>query len=450
MDTYTLIIVFSATIIGSYFFNIISKATKIPSVLLLMSAGIAVQGALHEGEINTLESILPVLGNIGLIMIVLEAALDLELSTGKIGLIVRSLSVALLGLVITVFAGVAIIYYGFKEFYHTEPSFMQCLAYSIPLSIMSSAIVIPSVISLRRDKREFMIYESTFSDILGIMFFYFLMGNAESESAQNVFLNIAGNIILTLILAAIVSYGLVYMFQRIKSQVKLFLIISVLMLMYALGKKLHLSSLVIILSFGLVLNNPGIFFRGRLSNFVNTRTVAPIMRDFHVITLETSFVIRTFFFIIFGVTISLTSLINWKVAAIAGALLFSMYLIRYILMRIILKKRFKTQLFLAPRGLITILLYFSILSEHPEFIIPEFDPGILLYVIILTSIIMAIALITDRGEKVTEVIFSNIKENIQDLRDLPRSMLHEMQREEEKKEDEPEDKPEEEKEPEEK
>ena len=47
------------------------------------------------------------------------------------------------------------------------------LLYAIPLSIMSSAIIIPSVGSLSPEKREFMIYESAFSDILGIMFFYF-------------------------------------------------------------------------------------------------------------------------------------------------------------------------------------------------------------------------------------------------------------------------------------
>jgi NhaP-type Na+/H+ or K+/H+ antiporter len=427
MDPYTLIIIFSATIIGSYFFNIIARRTKIPAVLLLMGAGMAIQGAVKPADVDTLEGMLPILGNVGLIMIVLEAALDLELRREKLTLILKSFVVAVVGLGLCVTAAVFIIYHGMAGLFDIHPTYTQAFAYAIPLSIMSSAIIIPSVISLRKEPREFMIYESTFSDILGIMLFYFLMGSSDQEGPDEVILGIVGNIVLTVILAAVVSYGLVYIFQRIKSQIKLFLIISVLMLMYALGKKLHLSSLVVILAFGLVLNNTRLFFRGRLSRFVNESSVAPIMRDFHIITLETAFVVRTFFFLIFGITITLSSLVNWKVAALAGGILASIFIVRLIVMKLVVKRRFVTMAFIAPRGLITILLFFSIIQEHQEFMIPGFDSGILLYIILMSSIIMAIALIADRGEKVTNVLISNIKENIQDLKDLPKSVLHELQ-----------------------
>ena len=62
-----------------------------------------------------------------------------------------------------------------NQFYHEDP--IISLVYAVPLSIVSSAIVIPSVGSLMPEKKEFMIYEGTFSDILGIMFFYFLVEN---------------------------------------------------------------------------------------------------------------------------------------------------------------------------------------------------------------------------------------------------------------------------------
>ena len=50
------------------------------------------------------------------------------------------------------------------------------------------------------------------------------------------------------------------------------------------------------------------------------------------------------------------------------------------------------QVFIGPRGLITILLFYSI---PDEMLVPGFDKGILLFVIIVTSLIMTWALISD-------------------------------------------------------
>ena len=51
------------------------------------------------------------------------------------------------------------------------------------------------------------------------------------------------------------------------------------------------------------------------------------------------------------------------------------------------------QLFIAPRGLITVLLFYAIPIEAN---VPNFDPGILFFIIICTSIIMTLALIFDK------------------------------------------------------
>ena len=50
------------------------------------------------------------------------------------------------------------------------------LLITIPLSILSSAILLPSIDSIEENKREFLIYESTFSDIVGIIVFYTVLG----------------------------------------------------------------------------------------------------------------------------------------------------------------------------------------------------------------------------------------------------------------------------------
>ncbi len=409
MDPFVLIIFFSSIIIVSFFCNILAKKTNIPSVLMLIGVGLLVQPIIDATNpdiprFQVLE-ILKVLGNAGLVMIVLEGALDLELTKEKRPMIINSFLTAIIGLFASTAAIAAIIYYIYGII-NPNVQFYDCIIYGIPLSIMSSAIIIPSVGGLAGHKKEFMVYESTFSDILGIMLFYFLIGNEES-APYSVAINIVLNVVATVVVSAIVAYGLVYIFQRLKTQVKLFLIIAVLMLMFSLGKMFHLSALLIILAFGLVLRNPTIFFRGPLEKFVTAEKVKPIMHDFHILTLESAFVIRTFFFVLFGMSITLSTLFKWEVLTISLGIIASLYIVRWIILKIIVKKNISPLTWIAPRGLITILLFF-VIAGHQSHIIEEFDPGILLFVILISSLIMSVALITYRGEKVADVLMPQI------------------------------------------
>lgn len=107
-------------------------------------------------------------------MIVLEAAVDLKISREKIPLIRKSVLISLLVLVITSLA------IGSSIMLLINEPFFNCLIYAIPLSVVSSAVLIPSVHTLSEQKKEFLIYESTFSDIIGIMFFNFVVLQEES------------------------------------------------------------------------------------------------------------------------------------------------------------------------------------------------------------------------------------------------------------------------------
>ncbi|MEZ4923154.1 MAG: cation:proton antiporter [Crocinitomicaceae bacterium] len=390
----------------SFFFNIFSKKTNIPSVLLLIALGVIIQQFVPEkfnADVYANLSTLEIVGNIGLVMIVLEAALDLRLEKEKTRLVVNSFLVALLGLAISAIGVATIIYFLVPN----ADSFMKSLVYAVPLSIMSSAIIIPSVGGLTGLKKEFMVYESTFSDIIGIMVFYFLVGVEEGQGGKEIAVEIALNILVTVVVSIVLAYILAYIFQKLKTQVKLFLIISILMLMYALGKKLHLSSLLIILAFGLVLNNSKLFFRGRLEKYMNEAKIKPIMRDFHILTLESAFVIRTFFFVLFGMFITLDTIFNVRVALVSVAILSVLYAARLLILKLIVRTDIVPQLFIAPRGLITILLFF-VIGAHPAYVIKDFNPGILLFVILISSLVMTWALIRYRGEKVADVLLSQL------------------------------------------
>ena len=396
ISPYTAIIALSVIIIISYFFNIISQKTNVPSVLMLIALGLLIKQGMQLIGLSTgtlLFDILEVLGIIGLIMIVLEAALDLRLSKDKWPTIWKSFSVALLSLLASSFACAWII-----QFF-IIPDFFKALVYAVPLSIMSSAIIIPSVGGLSLEKKEFMVYEGTFSDILGIMLFYFLIGNADANNAKVVAFDVTSNITITVVLSFVISYTLVLVFQKMNSQVKLFLLIAVLLILYSVGKLFHLSSLLIILIFGLVLNNHRLFFRGFLKRWIHIDKVKGVLEDFHLVTMESAFVVRTFFFVLFGISISLSSLFDILIAIISLLILATLYLIRYLFIKVFVQRDISPQLFLAPRGLITILLFFAI---PDEFKAEAFDSGILLYVIIISCIIMAVALVSS-GKKVVPI-----------------------------------------------
>lgn len=410
INAYYLVIAASLVIIFSYFANVISRKTNIPSVLLLIILGVLIKQSFPYFGLSKLPYeglILEVLGTVGLIFIVLEAALDLELRKDKWPIIWKSMLVALGALLFSSFGIAGFLYWIFFD------DFFNALVYAIPLSIMSSAIIIPSVGGLVQWQKEFMVYESTFSDILGIMFFYLLLGNEDAGSVWTVVKNVGVNISVTIVLGLLVSYVMVFMLQKITGNVKLFLTIAVLLLIYAIEKLVHLSPLILVLAFGLMLNNHKLFFVKRMRQLVNDEKIESITKDFHVLTLETAFVIRTFFFVIFGITIVLSSLMSWSVIFYSLVIVVILYLVRFLFLMLFARKDTFPMLYIAPRGLITILLYFQIYSGHPEYVHDGFDQGILLLVIMVTSIVMTISLIQNgfgvysvkRDERTSEFAF---------------------------------------------
>ena len=392
---YYIIIAASLIIIFSYLFNVVSTKWNIPSVLLLIILGMVLRevtwlmGIEKESILGVFSQIkiLEVLGTLGLILIVLEAALELKIERGKTALIVKSFLIALAGLFIGIFGIGGIFYYALGM------DWITAMLYATPLSILSSAIVIPSVTNLDKENEEFHIYESTFSDILGIMAFYFIIQLGAPVSKVLVLGDFTINLIITIVTSVLLSYLLIYVFQNLETKVKLFLMISVLFLLFSVGKLMHLSSLLVILIFGLVLNNHKLFFVGKLKRILKPVAIENIHETFLMITIESAFVIRTFFFVIFGFSIAITSLFDVSVALVSAGILILIYITRYLVFLPFKHENIKQAVTIAPRGLITLLLFYSIPSELQY---SDFKSGILLFIIIITSIVMTTGLMSKK------------------------------------------------------
>jgi Kef-type K+ transport system membrane component KefB len=390
LNSYVIVILLSSIVILSYFFTVISKKTNIPSVLLLIATGIGIKYlATQYGFINyEVEPLVRVLGAVGLIMIVLEAALDLDVHREKLSLIRNSFFSALFIFIISAVGITFLLVYWLGE--PIDKSFI----YAVPLSIISSAIVIPSTSHLPALKKEFIIYEASFSDILGILVFnYMVMNNVLNFQSTMIF---AGRIGLAILISAIASLLLIYMLSKIEGVLKFFLVFAILSIVYASGELIHLPALLIILVFGILLNNSNLLVKGGLAKIIPIQNLQSIQGLMKTVTAETSFLIRTFFFIIFGYTINLKVVIEPDVITIGTLIVMLLLTVRYIYLRLILKANLFPELFLMPRGLVTILLFYSIPVEKQ---LTNFKVGIIFYIVVLTSLLMMVGLMFFKKEK---------------------------------------------------
>jgi NhaP-type Na+/H+ or K+/H+ antiporter len=389
-------------VIMSYLFNIISDRLKIPSVILLISCGILFKFLsdyfLFDFPVSRIA--LEILGVLGLILIVLGGSLDLKITSDKRHLIKRSLLAAILMLFSTTIA-IAFILGSTLEI-----SFKQALPYAVAMGVISSAIAIPSVNKLELYKKDFIIYESSFSDIIGIMLFNYVISNEllSIVTVGTFFTNLA----LISFISVICTLLILLLFKYLKGHIKVFLILSILILVYSLSKQMHLPSLFFILVFGLVLNNAEPYLKGWLKEYLHPERLLEVNIELKTMTAELAFLIRTFFFLLFGYSIDI-SLIILKPVVLTGILVIIVILvIRYVFLRFISKTNIFPELFIAPRGLITIILFYSIPIQLTT---DKFNEGVLSFVILGSGLIMMLGMIFTKKINIENEFVSEKIEN---------------------------------------
>ena len=102
------------------------------------------------------------------------------------------------------------------------------------------------------------------------------------------------------------------------------------------------------------------------------------------ITAEGVFLIKTFFFIIFGYIIDVSLLTDEKMLVIAISSVLAIYFLRLIYLKIFIK-HILPEFFYSPRGLISILLYIGLPEEMK---IPQLHVGLLFFIVLSTSLVM--------------------------------------------------------------
>lgn len=389
----TISIIISILLLLAYLFDITSSITKIPSVVLLLILGFGAKLVTENLNISVpnLNPILPILGTVGLILIVLEGSLELEINKSKLSLIFKSSIVALIPLLFICFC---IAYY--LHYFGNLP-LKLALANAIPLGIISSAIAIPSARNLLNNEKEFVTYESSLSDIFGVIFFNFITLNDNIGSIS------FGKFVLELLEMLAISFVatllLAVFLNKIKHHIKFLPMIILVLLIYGIAKLFHLPALIFILIFGLFIGNIDEMRHYKFIQKFHPVNFSKDVHKFREITTELAFLIRALFFILFGFLIDLEDVLNSETILFAVCITAGIFLVRFLILKLF-KIQTNPMVFIAPRGLITILLFLSIpISQQIE----QIDKSLIIQIIILSALIMMIGLMRYKKPQIEKI-----------------------------------------------
>lgn len=388
MNIYLLLLGASGIVLLSFIFNKLSTLSKVPTVLMLVGTGMLIQFLTNRYvenlNTNLFDSILRLLGTLGLIFIVLEGALDLKLNKEKSKLATKALLSATV-----VFCFTSVIVMGLFILYE-DIAIKNALVYAIPLSIISSAIAIPTAANLTKSKRDFILYESTLSDIIGILIFDYLI--SVHINVIDISTRILSDLAITIPVTALFIVITLLFMKFTNSAIKSIPLLSIVVGAYALTKMFHLPALLLVFVFGIVIKNINVL-PTKYKKMIDTEKLKDAIVDLKTFVIELAFLIRTFFFIVLGFSIPFEVFSNKKVWIIGLAVFVSIYAVRLLSLRYILKVGFRQELFIAPRGLVTVILFFSIPDKLK---IADFNDGVVYFVIVASSLVMMAAFMFER------------------------------------------------------
>jgi NhaP-type Na+/H+ or K+/H+ antiporter len=336
----------------------------------------------------------------------LEGALELKITRAKLPLLTKTFGIAFLSIVTLCLT------LGFW-FNIQGYSFKNSILNAIPISVISSAIAIPTARMLSIKDKEFIIFESSFSDIIGVTFFNYLVATVIINAASiGLFFAQIGISIVFSIVAALV---LTLILSRLNHRIKFIPIIALILFLYALAKGFHLPALILILVFGLVVANIEKVTSLKWFHQFDPKNLIKEIHRFEEITTELTFVVRVSFFIIFGFTIDLPSLLNLNSLALA-AIIFAMIVLLRILQLLFLRLPVFPLAFVAPRGLITVLLFISIPASQTLDIVNQ---TLITQIILMTSLFMMGATLFSKNQSKSLPEKENPQEKIDILHNSP-------------------------------
>ena len=358
------------------------KHFRVPSVVLLIVVGLIARQVLEAFGLyyRWVEPAVPVIGTLGLILIVLEGALDLTVTRERRALIITAAAASLGGFLLSL-AAFGLMFGGLLHF----PAHTAILV-AIPFAVISSAVAIPSAAGLPDSRHEFIVYESSLSDILGVLVFYAWLGG--EGSMEGFAADLLGGGALSVIAALVAGLALFYFINQIAGHVRFLPLLAGLVFLYAIGKELHLSPLIVVLVCGLVINNPKLLTWHSKLRRLKSETYAQTLREFKGLVSELTFATKSFFFLLLGYWTDVKSMLSVEALLVATAGIAFILASRWLILKLLRQDGVAQLVWIAPRGLITVLLF---LSARETGAVEQFPFGAVMLVVLVTAALTGFA-----------------------------------------------------------
>ena len=137
--------------------------------------------------------------------------------------------------------------------------------------------------------------------------------------------------------------------------------------------------------FGILLNNYKLISFDWIQKWLKEDKFDKELEQLKSITAESAFLIRTFFFLLFGFSLNLNQLNDQNLWILTFEITAILFALRWIILRIMDKDLVFPALFIGPKGLITVLLFYSIPNDKRIF---GFEEPSLFMIIIVTCLLM--------------------------------------------------------------
>ncbi len=331
--TNTAILAASALLLFAYLLDILGRRFRLPSVVLLIVTGLVARHVLDRMgfAFEGIDPIVPIVGTIGLILIVLEGALDLEVSADRARTIAKAGASAVIGVALCTLAFAALFHFALGY-----APYLSVLA-AIPFAVISSAVAIPSTAGLAVAPREFVIYESSLSDIVGVLVFFAALVSKGNPAAFA--LELFGGGALSIVVALAASLGLYAIVNKADGHVRFLPMLAGLVCLYAIGKALYLSPLVFVLVAGLVIGNPHLLDRWPRLKRLHSPDYDQTVREFKGVVAELTFATKSLFFLLLGYWTDVAALLEPRAWGIAAACVGFIFASRRLMLRFAPRRR---------------------------------------------------------------------------------------------------------------
>ncbi len=387
------ILAVGALIFMAHFFVVVFKKTRIPDVLLLMACGVVLGPVLHLVGPTDFGLVGPAVSNIALIVILFEGGLSLKIRT-VVGALGQTAVVAGLTWLLSALVAALLMYW----LTPVSVGWGLALMTGAIVGATSPAVVVPMVRMLGMDERPrtVVFLESAFTDVLCIVVAIGIAQamKAGSVSATGMFGRIALSFFAAVAIGTAGALGWSMLLGRVRQFPNtIFASVAWVFILYGVCEVFHLSGPIAALAAGVTLANVG----GRKLAFPLLRSTF-VMEDLtevdHLFLGELVFLLKTFFFVYLGISISFRSVPQLWIAA---GIVVAIYLARLFVIRIFASRKYTCRdaslmTILVPKGLAAAVL--ATLPAQYGFLGAEWVSGVIFPVIIFSIVLTSLLAVT--------------------------------------------------------